>query len=150
VAAGVALAGLVAVALYRSGNTPETEAVEDPGTGITGVASAEAESSNPFRQLRGRWARSDGDYLLDVRQAGPDGRVQVDYLNPRPVHVSRAEAVAQEGKVKLLVELQDVGYPGCVYTLVYDAATDRMTGSYYQAAMRETFAVEFERSPAIR
>jgi hypothetical protein len=71
----------------------------------------------------------------------------VSYLNPRPIHVSRAE-VSEEGEsVKLMVELQDTGYPGCVYTLTYDAERDILVGTYYQAAMGETWDVVFTRNP---
>ena len=134
----LALVALIAVTVMRRDPAAEPEVVERPG-----VDAAELESELPFHRLRGRWMRSDGDYVLDLRWVGSDGQVEVAYLNPRPVHVSRAEALEDDGRVKLLVELQDVGYPGCVYTLHYDADRDRMIGTYYQAAMRETFAVEF-------
>jgi hypothetical protein len=44
-----------------------------------------------------------------------------------------------------MVELQDTGYPGCIYDLRYRSDADRWIGTYYQAALRETFEVEFER-----
>jgi hypothetical protein len=91
--------------------------------------------------------RTDGDYLLDLRWVGSDGSVEAAYFNPRPVHVSRAEASVEDGRLRVLVELQDVGYPGCVYTLHYDAAADRLAGRYYQAALQETYVVEFSRTP---
>jgi hypothetical protein len=51
-----------------------------------------------------------------------------------------------EGSIpKVMVELQDTGYPGCRYTLMYDRAQDALRGTYYQAAMQETFDVTFER-----
>ena len=139
----LALVAFIGVMVMRRDPAAEPEVAARPGGAE--VDAAELDSGLRFDHLRGRWLRSDGDYLLDLRWVGSDGRVEVAYLNPRPVHVSRAEALEDDGRVKLLVELQDVGYPGCVYTLHYDADRDRMSGTYYQAAMRETFAVEFSR-----
>jgi hypothetical protein len=139
----LALVALIAVTLMRRDRAAEPPVAEYPGA--AGVDAAELDSGSPFHRLRGRWMRTDGDYLLDLRWVGSDGQVEAAYLNPRPVHVSRAEALEDDRRVKLLVELQDVGYPGCVYTLHYDADRDRMSGTYYQAAIRETFVVEFSR-----
>lgn len=129
-----------------------------PGETVVPDASAEAASPAPdkpaareakpsaFRKLQGRWLRPDGGYILDLKWVGEDGRVEAAYLNPRTIYVSRAEASEDGGRIKLLVELQDVGYPGCVYTLHHDAEQDVLVGAYYQAAMGETFAVEFVRT----
>ena len=95
--------------------------------------------------LAGRWQRPDGGYVLEIRGIGPDGRAKAAYFNPRPIHVSRAEWKDREGLLQLFVELRDVNYPGSTYTLSYDAAADRLAGVYYQAALRETFDVVFER-----
>jgi len=109
-------------------------------------AEPETETSAAFHRLEGRWLRPDGGYVLDLRWVGADGRVEAAYLNPQPIFVSRAEASEDGERIKVMVELQDRGYPGCVYTLHYDAARDILVGDYYQAAMRETFRVEFERT----
>jgi len=144
--AGLALVGLIALPILRRGPAADPGVVDGQRAPTADAASVEAEVPGlPFQRMRGRWLRSDGDYLLDLRWVGSDGRVEAAYLNPRPVHVSRAEAMSDAGRIKLLVELQDTGYPGCLYTLHYDAEADRLIGSYYQAARRETFAVEFNR-----
>jgi hypothetical protein len=89
--------------------------------------------------------RPDGGYILELASVASDGQAVVNYLNPRPIHVARAEASTDAHGLLLRVELQDVGYPGCVYTLNYDKAGDRLIGTYFQAALRETFQVEFTR-----
>jgi hypothetical protein len=45
----------------------------------------------------------------------------------------------------LFLELQDAGYPGCTYDLSYDQQADRLSGIYYQAAIKESFDVVFLR-----
>jgi hypothetical protein len=47
--------------------------------------------------------------------------------------------------LKVFVELRDVNYPGSIYQLTYDPAADRLRGTYFQAALRETYDVEFTR-----
>jgi hypothetical protein len=103
--------------------------------------------SEAFRSLKGRWLRGDGDYLLDVKAINADGKVDVTYLNPNPIHVSEAKAAREDSKVKLFVELRDTGYPGCTYNLTYDSQHDLLVGVYYQAAMQEKYEVVFERLP---
>ncbi len=95
--------------------------------------------------LAGRWQRPDGGYVLEISDIGPDGRVKAAYFNPRPIHVARAEWKEREGLPQLFVELRDLNYPGSTYTLTYDAEADRLAGVYYQAALRQTFDVVFER-----
>jgi hypothetical protein len=45
----------------------------------------------------------------------------------------------------VFVELRDVNYPGSTYTLQYDAASDRLMGTYFQAVAKQTFRIEFAR-----
>jgi len=45
--------------------------------------------------------------------------------------VSRAEAIVTDIGIKLFIELQDVGYPGSTYTLIYNPQKDMMFGLYY-------------------
>jgi len=134
---------LVVLQLRRSAGP---ESVARDSTASPSETAAPNASVSPLHRLEGKWLRPDGGYVLEIRWAGTDGRVDARYLNPRPIYVSRAEASeASGGGLQLLVELQDEGYPGCVYTLRYDAEQDRLIGDYYQAALRERFAVEFTR-----
>ena len=95
--------------------------------------------------LAGRWARTDGDYMIEVKGIGADGKVDAAYFNPRPIHVARAEATREGDSVKLFVELRDTGYPGCLYKLTLDKTGAMLAGTYFQAAQNETFDVIFER-----
>lgn len=98
-----------------------------------------------IKRLEGRWLRPDGGYVLEIRSASPDGKLDVGYFNPNPIHVGRAEWVEKDSKLYALVELQDVNYPGSTYGLEYIVAQDRLVGTYYQAQEKTTFDVEFVR-----
>jgi hypothetical protein len=48
----------------------------------------------------------------------------------------------------VFVELDDPGQPsyrGCTYTLAYDPAHEVLAGVYYQAVIRESYDIFFER-----
>lgn len=98
-----------------------------------------------FAALNGRWLRPDGGYVLEIRGVAAAGPIEATYLNPRPIHVARAEATRQESTLKVFVELRAPGYPGSTYTLAYDPKRDLLTGLYFQAAMGQTFDVSFQR-----
>ena len=71
--------------------------------------------------------------------------MQAAYLNPKPIHVAKADVSVEGGTPKVFIELRDTGYPGSTYTLTYDPPRDQLQGAYYQAAMRQTFEVTFVR-----
>ncbi len=96
-------------------------------------------------KLVGRWLRSDGNYVLEIRSASADGKVDAAYFNPNPVNVSKAETSSEKGETQLLVELRDRGYDGNYYTLAYDPVTDSLAGIYHQLTMGQQFEVEFIR-----
>lgn len=96
-------------------------------------------------QVVGRWQRTDGGYVLDLRTPTFDGRLKAAYFNPRPINVSRSGWVRKDGNLMVLVELRDKGYPGSTYTLAYRPDTDRLVGIYYQAAAQQQFEVVFQR-----
>jgi len=98
-----------------------------------------------FQPLMGRWQRTDGGYVIEIRRIDADGKITAGYFNPRPINVSRAQAAIQKGYVKVGVELRDRGYPGSTYTLVYDQSKDRLIGFYYHAVSGQNFDVVFVR-----
>ncbi|MFC1798371.1 hypothetical protein ACFLZL_01005 [Thermodesulfobacteriota bacterium] len=102
-------------------------------------------AADDFSQLTGRWQRTDGGYVIEVRQVAADGSVKAGYFNPRPINVSRAQASLHKNYIKFEVELRDRGYPGSTYTLVYDPPNDRLIGLYFQAVARQNFDVIFVR-----
>jgi hypothetical protein len=95
--------------------------------------------------MEGRWVRTDGGYVVEVRSVDPGGKVDAAYFNPRPIHVSRAEASQDGATARLFLELRDVNYPGSTYSLSYDAGRDVLEGSYFQALERQSYDVSFVR-----
>jgi hypothetical protein len=98
-----------------------------------------------FQQLPGKWLRTDGGYVIEIRSVNADGKTQAGYYNPNPINVSRAEATQEQDRVKVFIELRDVNYPGSTYTLRYDRERDVLEGIYYQAALQQSFTVRFIR-----
>lgn len=125
----------------RSANVPSTSTGQ-----VVAAASTASGAMVHAPKLVGRWLRPDGGYVLNIRSVdGATGRLDLEYLNPRPIHVARAEAQEAGGKVTVFVELQDEGYPGSIYRLTYVPQADQMVGTYYQPAADQTFDVEFVR-----
>jgi hypothetical protein len=98
------------------------------------------------RRLVGRWVRPDGGYILEVREVHKDGSLDAAYFNPRSIKVFEAVWNKKGGKIRVMVELRDVNYPGSTYNLRYDPKTDRLKGTYFQAVERQTYDIEFVRS----
>lgn len=116
------------------------------------AAEQSAESGNVTRScaidspsLEGDWVRPDGGYILLIRDINENGSVNATYLNPKRINVAIAKIELKNCVMILYVELRDVNYPGSSYTLRYDPTDDRLKGSYYQAALSQTFEVEFLR-----
>jgi len=97
------------------------------------------------QSLIGSWMRTDGGYIIAVRRVDPEGRVDAAYFNPRPINVSRAEAVVKGKTARLFIELRDEGYPGSTYTLEYDSTNDALVGVYFQAVQQQSYNVIFVR-----
>jgi uncharacterized protein (DUF2147 family) len=117
----------------------------------TPVVATTADAQKPeakvdSKRLIGHWARTDGDYILEINEILKDGKLKAAYYNPRPINVHRAEFSRKDGALVVYVELRDVNYPGSKYNLKYDPKSDKLTGTYFQAVQGETFDVEFSRS----
>lgn len=98
-----------------------------------------------YRPLVGKWQRTDGGYVIEIRRVAADGAMEAGYFNPRPIRVFRAGASTVKNHLKVEVELRDTGYPGSTYTLLYDPAKDALLGFYYQAVQRQKYDVVFVR-----
>lgn len=105
-------------------------------------------AASAYSALTGKWARSDGDYMIAITSVAEDGAMNASYFNPDPIHVGKAQASRADGGIKVVIVLQDANYPGSTYTLAYDVKTDRLVGTYYQAVAKETYEVFFVREPA--
>lgn len=135
----VALCGLMISCGSKSEPPPA------PAAPQTNAAPAAATASPELAKLVGKWERPDGGYVLEVKSVDPSGKVDAAYYNPNPINVSRAAAYREKGTSKLVLELQDVGYPGCTYTLEHNSQSDQLFGQYYQAAQQQTYEVVFSR-----
>jgi hypothetical protein len=122
-----AIAGVVAAAVILLRETPDHE------------------GQRAFENLVGRWVRPDGGYVMEIRGVDVDGKMDLAYLNPRPINVAHAKASREGGMTKLFVELRDEGYPGSTYTLSHDPQRHTLRGIYFQAAMGQRFEVLFVR-----
>jgi hypothetical protein len=144
--AGVALS---LVLLGSSGCQQKQEPAPPPPPNAAATTNP-AESSTPaarveFQKLCGKWLRPDGGYVLEIKTVAADGKMEAGYFNPGVIHVSKAVALQEGATTKVFVELQDVNYPGCTYSLTYDPKTDQLYGLYFQAAIQQTFDVTFGR-----
>ena len=130
---------LTATALVVSCGQP-TEAPREAASAPAAATPAD------YQPLTGRWARTDGDYAIEIKGINADGKVDAAYFNPRPINVARAEASRDGSVLRLFMELRDSGYPGCLYKLTLDKSARTLTGTYFQAAQNETYEVTFEKA----
>jgi len=127
----------------------------DPSENVDLAAAAkESQLSSPViqenlettvKKLEGNWQRSDGGYILILKDPTPDGKVNAEYFNPKPIKVGSSGWQSDAGKVTVKIELQDVNYPGSIYTLEYFPKGDILAGVYYQAVQKMNFDVQFDR-----
>ena len=96
-----------------------------------------------YENLIGQWVRPDGGYVLDIKSIESDGRIEMAYLNPRPINVSKAQASTEANKVNLFIELRDRQYPGNYYTLAFDSESKRLIGVYHHLGLNQNFDVYF-------
>ena len=112
---------------------------------IPAIAGDALPNSKIQQKFVGQWVRTDGGYVIHVREVRPDGSVDAGYFNPKPINVSEANVSVWKGFDQLFIKLEDKGYPGSTYKLYYYAEKDQLAGFYYQAAAKETFEVLFRR-----
>ena len=147
IAGAAACAATVALVLFvfRGSRPPAGQPPSAPAAATSSAASPAPISPLSWGVLKGRWLRPDGGYVLEIKDIESTGRMQAAYLNPKPIHVAKADASIAAGTAKVFIELRDTGYPGSTYALTYDPQRDELQGTYYQAAMRQTFEVAFVR-----
>lgn len=132
---------IVYLLTHLTSATPSQAAAQQPTTRPSPPAFSEAD-----RQiLAGRWVRPDGGYVIHVRTVDRNGNMDAAYFNPSPINVHKALASRNDSVTRLFIELRDVNYPGSTYDLTYEPQTDRLTGLYYQALLRQQFEVVFLR-----
>ena len=104
-----------------------------------------AQTQPDFMALKGRWARTDGGYVIEIKGVDPGGQMQAAYYNPNPINVSRAQAARSGAAVTVFIELRGPGYPGSTYTLIHDPKNDQLKGIYHHAGLQKNFEVVFSR-----
>jgi phosphoglycolate phosphatase-like HAD superfamily hydrolase len=118
----------------------------DKSKAVSGeTKTSNAKPASEFGKLIGQWVRPDGGYILDIRSITQDGKIEMAYLNPQPINVSKAQATIKEGIIHLFIELRDRNYPGNYYTLAYDSPSDRFLGIYHHLGIGQDFDVYFIR-----
>ena len=142
---GTILAAAIFIIAPKYSRLPRSAPARSTEAQTAGTPATDTDGQVNPQRLVGKWLRPDGGYILDIQTVKGDRTLEVAYLNPDPIHVSRAE-VEEDGKtLRVFVELRDVNYPGCTYKLTYDSARDQLDGAYFQAALNETFDVTFTR-----
>jgi hypothetical protein len=134
------LVSLVLASVACSSNEPVPMARATTTTAAPTVAARE-----DFQKLVGRWFRNDMSYMIEITSVSADGKLEARYLNPQPIHVSKAEVRRENDALEVLVELTDRGYPGSYYTLTYAPAEDLLRGVYHHLGLQQNFDVAFFR-----
>ena len=98
-----------------------------------------------FDTLKGTWVRPDGGYRIVIGKIGADGRIEASYYNPSQLPFAKAQASMKGPQLRASFELRAGGYDGSTYDLTYDPASDRLTGVYYQAVVKQKFDIYFVR-----
>jgi hypothetical protein len=108
---------------------------------------APADSAVPaFGVLIGRWARTEGPYVINLSAVDENGKIDASYANPRPLPFHTAEVSREGNTLNLFFELRAGGYGGSTYRLKYDAASDSLRGVYDQVVVKQRFDVVFTRT----
>jgi hypothetical protein len=83
----------------QAGRVPQvTEAI------VAGCQPTAQSAAKPdFNRLKGTWLRPDGGYILEIKQVADDGKIDVEYLNPRKINISKALASLNAGTINLFV-----------------------------------------------
>jgi len=105
-----------------------------------------ASSAPAFSVLVGKWARTQGPYVITINAVDDNGKLDAAYANPRALPFSRAEVTRDGSTLRLFLELRAGGYGGSTYTLNYDAASDSLRGVYDQVVVMQKFDVVFNRA----
>ena len=134
-----ALAALAVLALAACEPRSESARSSSPAPDATAAAAAD-----PGR-LVGQWMRTDAEYVIAIDETSADGKLVARYLNPREIHVSKAQWLKSGARLQLMVEMQDRGYPGSNYELDYDAVHDTLFGTYHHLGLNQDFQISFYR-----
>jgi len=145
------LAGVTALGFWLWQSKPKTIPPTAPPPAESNAtnpspADAVAKLDQPaFQKLIGKWQRTDGVYVVEIRSVDGEGKLDAAYYNPKSINVARTQAAMDGTALRVFIELRDVNYPGSTYTLTYGPAEDQLSGIYYQALQQQSFEVAFVR-----
>jgi len=128
---------IVALACAAAAQAPAPVTNGAPRAGVAGNTDVEV--------LKGRWVRPDGGYTIVIKSIGPNDQLEVMYFNPNALPFAKAQAWREGTAPRAFFELRAGGYAGSTYELIYDPASDRLGGIYYQAVQKRKYDVYFER-----
>jgi len=137
----MAVACLAALAL----TTIVAETAIAQGVAPTASGKAAPPANVSFDTLKGTWVRPDGGYRIVIGNVGADGRIEATYYNPSQLPFAKAQASMNGAQLRASFELRAGGYDGSTYDLAYDPASDRLSGVYFQAVIKQKFDVYFVR-----
>ena len=115
--------------------------------GGAAMAQSIEQNSPDMLAIQGRWIRTDAPYVIELRHS-QDGSLQAAYFNPRPIHVGKTDFAEQGGLLQIMIELQDLNYPGSTYVLSYDLPQDLLRGIYFHPESKQSYEVGFVRQVA--
>jgi hypothetical protein len=95
------------------------------------------------RVLIGEWSRTDTPSQIKIIDVLDNGKLEVEYFNPRSIYVSKAYWIENGTILTIYVELQDENYTGSNYKLNYNSERNVLIGEYFQAIEGVTYPVEF-------
>jgi hypothetical protein len=144
--------GMAACSSTRDNSSDQTNLNKDSIANALSLSKADSAALNSpgttgfdHTRLVGDWERTDGDYTLRIYSASSDGKLDATYFNPASIHVARAEWSLMNDYYMVMIEFQDVNYPGSTYTLEYNPEGDQLNGNYYQAVEKINYEVGFTR-----
>jgi hypothetical protein len=140
IGAGLLLAGLAAYMFW-----PLAETVSEENNYVPVPATSTQTPVADKEKLVGRWQRTDGGYVIELKNPDAAGLIEAGYFNPNPINVGKAAWQNKSGKLMVMVELRDQNYPGSIYNLEYQPQGDKLTGVYFQAVEKVSYNVEFIR-----
>ena len=136
---------IISIIIWRS-SLDHNQILQSPSSSPAVIKQNDKKTDKPSMQkLVGQWRRPDGGYVINVHSIDTNGQMDVSYLNPRPINVSRAEALYSGNTLEIFIELWDENYPGSTYQLKYDPLQDILYGNYFIPVGRQNYQVYFNR-----
>ena len=100
---------VVAAVVLRSPPAAPTSAPDSSSNPVATNVSTNVVAILPAgpERLVGNWLRPDGGYVLQIRSATADGKLDARYLNPNSINVARAEWRRKDAALQVFVELTE-------------------------------------------